>query len=172
MAYWLATVARSLLRQRPELICDRKTWDAGTAELRRRTNGRSRESGAFLLGDKGKPSVVKKFVFYDDIDPSALNTGIVFMDGRRLGALWKICRNSGLNVVADIHVHPGSFRQSPSDKANPIIAESDHLALILPNYAEGSNLPGSIGVHRYMGNRLWNDESDQFFPPFHVGKYI
>lgn len=77
-----------------------------------------------------------------------------------------------MTVVADVHVHPGSFRQSPSDKANPIIAKANHLALILPDFAEGSNLPGRIGVHCYLGNRRWRDESDRLFPPFHVGTYL
>lgn len=171
MEFWLATVARSLLGQRPELICDRSTWREGSHELSRRTLGGRRESGAFLLGRRGSPSRIEQFVFYDDIDPGALSTGIVVIDGRQLGKLWAICRASGLNVVADVHVHPGDFRQSPSDKANPIIAERNHLALILPDFATGSNLPGKIGVHRYLGGRHWSDESDRWFPPFHVGFY-
>lgn len=171
MGYWLATVARSLLGRRPELICERALWDAGTCELRLRTNGGRRESGAFLLGKRGSPSRIERFVFYDDIDPGALRTGIVLIDGRLLGGLWKICRASGLDVVADVHIHPGAYHQSASDKANPVIAEKNHLALILPDYARGSNLPGRIGVHRYLGNRRWRDESDRRFTPFHVGWY-
>ena len=171
MGYWLATVARSLLGQRPDLICDRAVWEAGVAELARRTLGGRRESGAFLLGERGSPSRIERFVCYDEIDPAALDTGIVLIDGRKLGDLWKICREHQLDVVADVHVHPGSYRQSPSDKANPIIAERNHIALILPDFAKGSNLPGSIGVHRYLGNRQWRDESNHFFPPFHVGRY-
>ena len=171
MEYWLATAARSLFGRRPELICDTATWREGTRELALRTNAGRRESGAFLLGSRGAPSKINRFVFYDDIDPGALATGIVLIDGRKLGKLWKLCRDSGLDVVADVHVHPGSFRQSPSDMANPIIAEQGHLALILPDYARGDNLPGNIGVHRYLGNRKWHDESDRTFPPFHVGFY-
>lgn len=172
MGYWLATVARSLLGLRPELICERALWEAGVEELHRRTNGRRRESGAFLLGEPGSPAKIRDFIFYDDIDPGALDTGIVMIDGRRLGALWKICRDRVLEVVADVHVHPGSFRQSPSDQANPIIARANHIALILPDFAQGANLPGRIGVHRYLGNRRWRDESDDLFPPFHVGRYL
>ena len=171
MGYWLATVARSLLGRRPELICDPAIWDNGVSQLAHRTSGGRRESGAFLLGKRGTPSVIERFVYYDDIDPEALETGIVLIDGRRLGDLWTICRESKLDVVADVHVHPGSFRQSASDKANPIIAEKDHIALILPDFARGSNLPGKIGIHRYLGNRQWRDESDRWFPPFHVGSY-
>lgn len=171
MGYWLATVARSLLGRRPELICEPAVWQPGVVELGRRTLGGHRESGAFLLGTRGAPSRIERFVFYDDIDPGSLETGIVLIDGRKLGALWAICRQSGLEVVADVHVHPGSFRQSASDQANPIIAEKNHLALILPEFATGSNLPDAIGVHRYLGNRRWRDESNRWFPPLHVGWY-
>lgn len=171
MEYWLATVARSLFGQRPELICSKAIWMAGALELARRTLDGRRESGAFLLGRHGRPSRIERFVFYDDIDPGALSTGIVVIDGRQLGKLWKLCRDMGLDVVADVHVHPGDFRQSPSDKANPVIAEVNHLALILPDFASGTNLPGRIGVYRYRGSRRWSDESDRVFPPFHVGFY-
>lgn len=171
MAYWLATLARSLLGRRPEVICSHALWDECTSELARRTLGRRRESGAFLLGRDGTPAVIERVVYYDDIDPGALDTGIVVIDGRRLGALWTICREAGLAVVADVHVHPGSYRQSPSDQANPIIPTRNHIALILPDFASGSNLPGHIGIHRYLGNRRWRDESERWFPPFHVGAY-
>jgi hypothetical protein len=171
MGYWLATVARTLLARRPELICDRRTWLSGVQELQRRTLGGRRESGAFLLGKRGATATIQRFVFYDDIDPNALDSGIVIIDGRKLGDLWKLCRESQMAVVADVHVHPEGYGQSPSDKDNPIIAEVGHIALILPHFAEGSNMPGEIGVHRYLGNRCWSDESRHVFPPFHVGWY-
>ena len=44
----IATLARTVFGPRPELLCDVAVWNAGVAELRRRTNG-ERESGAFLL---------------------------------------------------------------------------------------------------------------------------
>ena len=171
MASWLATAARTLLGRRPELICDRETWRQGVQELARRTLGGRRESGAFLLGTRGRPARISRFIFYDDIDPAALDTGIVIIDGRKLGDLWKICRQYGFAVVADVHVHPAGYQQSPSDKANPVIAEVNHLAIILPNFASGSNMPGDIGIHRYLGGRRWRDESRLLFPPFHVGSY-
>jgi hypothetical protein len=143
----------------------------GVRELERRTLGARRESGAFLLGQRGSTARIHRFVYYDDVDPHALDTGIVIIDGRSLGTLWKLCRQTGLSVVADVHVHPAGYQQSPSDKANPIIAEIGHLALILPDFAQGPNLPGRIGVHRYLGGRRWRDESRRFFPPFHVGWY-
>ncbi len=168
MASLIATLARVAFGPRPELLCNAAIWDAGVAELRRRASG-WRESGAFLLGSRDKARRIEEFVFYDDIDPNALKTGIVEIDGRRLGDLWTHCRNTGRKVVADVHVHPGGFRQSESDQANPIIAEVGHIAIILPHFAAKAIRPGGIGVHEYLGSRRWRDHSHDSSSPFHVG---
>lgn len=168
MASLIATLARSVLGPRPEIFCDAAIWDAGVAELRRRAGG-WRESGAFLLGSNSKARSIEEFVFYDDIDPNALRTGIVEIDGRRLGNLWNHCRKTGRSVIADVHVHPGGFRQSPSDQANPVVAEIGHIAIILPYYAARATRPGAIGVHEYLGSRRWRDRSFERPSPFHVG---
>ena len=56
-------------------------WRRLYSELRRRSKGR-RESGAFLLGQSSK---VSAFICYDDLDPSALDTGNRFV-GRAIRA--------------------------------------------------------------------------------------
>lgn len=168
MASLPATLARFVLAKTPDLVCPAQLWLDGTKELQRRTHGR-RESGAFLLGRKGRIRRIEEFVFYDDVDAGALDTGIVVINGRRLGDLWAHCRRTRREVVADIHVHPGGYKQSASDKANPIIAEQGHVAIVLPNFAAGSNQPGCIGVYRYCGDRKWSDHSGKFFSPLHIG---
>jgi hypothetical protein len=168
MASLIATLARTAFGPRPEIFCDAGVWDAGVAELCRRAAGR-RESGAFLLGTKTRARCIEEFVFYDDIDPGALRTGIVKIDGRRLGDLWSHCRKTGRNVVADVHVHPGGFQQSQSDQANPIVAEIGHVAIILPHYAAKETNPGAIGIHEYLGARRWRDRSHERPSPVHIG---
>jgi hypothetical protein len=168
MASLISTLARIAFGPPPELVCRRNVWQAGVAELHRRTRG-EREAGAFLLGRHGKRRVIEEFVFYDDVDPHSLATGIVVIDGRRLGALWAHCRATGLKVVADVHVHPGDYGQSESDQANPIIAEVGHIALILPDFAGCATDPGAIGVHQYLGNQRWRNRSRERRNPFHVG---
>jgi len=86
-----------------------------------------------------------------------------------LGALWAHCRKTGRKVVADVHVHPGGYQQSPSDQANPIVAEVGHIAIILPHYAAQANHPGGIGIYEYLGSRRWHDRSPERPSPFHVG---
>jgi hypothetical protein len=138
------------------------------AELRRRADG-YRESGAFLLGAKGRTRRIKEFIYYDDIDPDALSTGIVIIDGRKLGALWDHCRATGQEVVADVHVHPSGYGQSDSDQANPIVAEIGHKAIIIPDFGAKATSPGRIGVYEYLGSRRWRDDSARWFSPLHIG---
>lgn len=168
MAFSIATLARIAFGPRPKILCAASVWNAGISELRQRAAGR-RESGAFLLGSNNGTRKIEEFVFYDDIDPQALKTGIVVIDGRKLGALWAHCRETGRNVIADIHVHPGGFAQSSSDKANPIIAEAGHIAIILPHFAARATRPGKIGVHQYEGGRSWRDRSHERPSPLHIG---
>ncbi|ODS87881.1 MAG: hypothetical protein BGO83_17845 [Devosia sp. 66-14] len=141
-------------------------WMAGVEELSKRTLGRRRESGAFLIGEapEGRPKVIRAFVYYDDLDEHALDTGIVRFNGNKMSKLWDICEARGYRVVADIHVHPGSYGQSPSDKADPVMPRAGHFAFILPNFAAGTVKPGGIGQYEYRGNGLWVDHSTSTAP--------
>lgn len=145
----------------PVLLWIRLVW-----QLRRRGHGR-RESGAFLLGirDTGQDSrckdKVKQFVCYDDLDPHALDTGVVTFAPTGYAALWSLCRRHRLDVLADVHTHPGGHpQQSGTDCANPMISEAGHVAIILPWFARcwGWKLK-NVGVYEYLGNYEWRDWS-------------
>ncbi|MFA6180394.1 MAG: hypothetical protein WC696_12350, partial [Candidatus Methylopumilus sp.] len=108
MSFSIAAIINRLLAPRHELSCSWFLWQSLTEKLRERGRGQSRESGAFLLGtqEPGKPARIKDFILYDDLDLNALNTGIIRFDGKYFGKLWAICRERGLTVIADVHVHP------------------------------------------------------------------
>jgi hypothetical protein len=62
-------------------------------------------------------------------------------------------------VIADVHTHPAAgVRQSPTDAANPMVARSGHVAIIVPNFANGSPRPHQVGFHVYQGDRTWKSE--------------
>ena len=170
MASLLRTLLRSAIGRPPKLVCSLALWNRGVEELHRRT-GRRRESGAFLLGSAkgGGIRKIQHFLYYDDIDPTCFARGIVEFDGGKFGLVWEQCRRLRLTVVADVHVHPGGFGQSGSDRHNPMIAEAGHLALILPDYAGGLQLPGGIGIYEYLGARHWKDHSRAGDRVFRVG---
>jgi hypothetical protein len=169
MACLLRTLLRSAVGQKPKLICDSGLWNCAVDELRIRSAGK-RESGAFLLGKiEGGMRKVRRFLFYDDVDPACFANGIVEFDGGRFGFVWEMCRQLNLVVVADVHVHPCGFGQSSSDRHNPMIPEPGHIALILPHFAARTSMPGGIGIYEYCGFRHWRDHSSFGDRIFHIG---
>ena len=144
----------------PRISCDAHVWAAGVRELERRTLDGRRESGAFLLGhDQHGQRQIVEFVFYDDIDPHSLDTGIVHFHGNKLPKLWEHCRTRGYGVIADVHVHPGGYGQSGSDQADPVMPRAGHLAFIIPHFARRETQPGGIGMYEYLGNGAWQDHT-------------
>lgn len=136
MTFSIRKIIRGFVAPRHRLSCPTRVWKEGLEELRRRTEG-VHESGAFLLGYKeGSRRRIVQFAYYDDLDPHSLDTGIVIFDGSGYGPLWQFCRETGLSVVADVHVHGGAARQSNADRDNPMIALPGHIAIILPELAK------------------------------------
>jgi proteasome lid subunit RPN8/RPN11 len=151
------SIRTRLFPQRP-LQCRRRLWVSILADLRARGRGHQ-ESGGFLLGRRGGSSrSIEAFLAYDVVDPLALRGHIEF-DGSRMDVVWNECRRRGLEVVADVHTHPSGFGQSDVDKANPMIPETGHLALIIPNFARRLYLPGNIGIYEFCGRDGWVDHS-------------
>ena len=140
MSYSIPLTIRNLLFSRHELSCSWFMWQRLVRALRERGRSATRESGAFLLGRReGSCSRISDFVLYDDLDPHCLDTGIVRFDGRHYGALWAYVERTRRAVIADVHVHPGEAFQSDSDRRNPMIAQTGHIALILPHYAKSAS---------------------------------
>jgi proteasome lid subunit RPN8/RPN11 len=167
MNFSIRKIIRGFVAPEHGLSCSTKLWQAGLTELRRRTEG-WHESGAFLLGHrKENHRSIVRFVYYDDLDPHSLDSGIVIFDGAGYGPLWKLCTETGLTVVADIHVHPGAARQSNSDRQNPMIATRGHVAIIVPDFAERIFSPNELGIYEYEGEHCWHnrsgDEANKFF---------
>jgi len=137
------------------LIIIDSVWEKLIYELRKRGDGQ-RESGAFLLG-KVDENRISGFVCYDDLDPHCLDHGIITFDGSGYVPLWQMCKEKGLTVLADVHTHPGEWvGQSRSDSNHPMIAQSGHIALILPEYAQAKNLRlKDAGIYEYRGNKKW-----------------
>jgi proteasome lid subunit RPN8/RPN11 len=155
MISFIRKIIRAFAAPEYRLSCSADVWAAGIRELRRRTEGHH-ESGAFLLGETDGPRRrILKFVYYDDLDPHSLDTGIVVFDGAGYGPLWEMCRREHLTVVADIHVHPGIARQSESDRMHPMIAKKGHIALIAPDFAVGECLSRDLGIYEYDGGYEW-----------------
>lgn len=167
----IAETIRRLWAPQHEISCSWLLWENLCRQLRERGRSASRESGAFLLGrQNGDKRRIVHFVLYDDLDPRCLDSGIVHFDGRYFSELWSICKDRDLDVVADIHVHPGLAEQSTSDRMNPMISVAGHIAFILPDFARTPMRRQDIGIFRYLGRKQWSRippaARDQFL---HIG---
>ena len=140
----------------PRICLDVMLWEELLHKLRERGGG-IRESGAFLLGKVNSTGrIATRIVLYDDLDPNCLNEGYVHFDGRHYGRLWDLCANASVSVVADVHTHPYGPGQSHSDKTHPMVSIPGHIALIIPNYAQGSISVSDVGVYVYCGRHQWS----------------
>lgn len=156
MNFSIARIINRLFAPQHRLSCSWLLWRRLLAELRRRGNHGRRESGAFLLGRReNSVGRIVDFVPYDDLDPHCLDTGIVRFDGRYYSDLWELCKRRGLSVIADVHTHPDGSYQSDSDRANPMISRSGHIALIVPRFAGPPVRRGELGIYFYEGAKQW-----------------
>lgn len=130
-------------------------WTGLITHLRIQGRG-TRESGAFLLGEiTASDRKVKGFLPYEDLQYDALKEDYVTLSAESFSKLWSVCREHGLKVVADVHTHRFGPQQSRSDKTNPMVAISGHVALIVPRFAQGTILLEDIGIHVYQGSHRW-----------------
>jgi len=133
----------------------RTTWWRFVRKLRERGGG-VRESGGFLLGRVGRDRVCE-CLYYDDLDPGSLDSGIIRLDGAAMIAVYDRCEERGLEVLADVHTHSGhGVWQSVADETNPTVRKVGHTAIIVPHYAgrNSSTLKG-CGIYNYLGNHRW-----------------
>ena len=144
-------------------------WTCVTRQLRRRGLGR-RESGAFLLGrQRGARARATAYVCYDDLDPHAYQSGGIAFHAEGYAAFWQYCRRKNLQLLADVHTHPGTWvEQSSTDQQNPMVPVVGHTALIVPNFGRTPwwSLDG-VGVYEYLGGFKW-----QSHPPSDGGRRV
>lgn len=140
----------------PLLEIPRGLYDSLIADLAESGRG-VKESGAFLLGSlNGQRRCVSSYLMYDKVAPlsSSLHAYVAFT-AEEMARAWEHCYALGLQVVADVHTHPFGPAQSISDREHPIVSLAGHVALIVPNFAQGAPQPRDLGVHLFGGCGRW-----------------
>ena len=130
-------------------------WDATLAHLRQQGAG-VRESGGFLLGKVQRDRrVATHFLPYEQLQRDALQADFVQLSAASFSRLWDYCADHDLDVVADMHTHRYGAAQSRSDSENPMLAIAGHLALIVPDFAQGPVQLEEVGLYLYQGAHRW-----------------
>lgn len=139
----------------PRLEVAPALWTAVLAHLRQQGAG-VRESGGFLLGQiHSGVRVVRGFLPYEQLQADALQADFVHLSGASFSRLWDYCATHGLEVVADVHTHRYGAGQSRSDSENPMLAIAGHVALIVPDFAQGPTGLEHLGLYVYQGAHRW-----------------
>lgn len=166
MSFSIKAIIRAFVAPEHRLSCSYRVWRQIVAELERR-GGRRHEFGVFLLGvERGERREVREAIFYDDLDFQAYATGVCVLHGDAFAKLWAICRGKNLTVVADAHTHPGAASQSSPDKANPMVAQPRHIAIIIPDFARWPIRAGQLGIYEYCGQHEWIDRHPAIAPGY------
>ena len=135
-------------------------WARLLRELRRRSASRQ-ESGAFLLGHwHGVRGCITTFICYDDLDPNAYQAEVIAFHANGYAALWEHCRKKEIQVIGDVHAHPGRHvGQSAIDQRHPMIPLVGHTAIIVPNFARTPwwSLK-AVGIYEYLGTFEWRPD--------------
>ncbi|QXX74627.1 hypothetical protein [Methylovirgula sp. HY1] len=161
MSFSIRATIRALLAPDHRLVCHHARWNGILAELNRRGED-LHEAGAFLLGEDGRePRIVRDVIYYDELDPSAYESGVCVLHAPAFAKLWAICRQRSLSVVADVHTHGGVALQSGADRDNPMVAAAGHIAIIVPDFARAPVNPLRLGIYEYCGDHKWIDRSPQ-----------
>lgn len=143
----------------PLLEAPAQLWSELVAHLRCQSGG-VRESGAFLLGRKDAPTrVITHFLPYEQLQADALHDDYVSLSAVSFSKLWDLCRAEGLSVVADVHTHRFGAGQSRSDRTNPMVALAGHIALIVPQFAQGKVRVSDVNMYVYQGSHRWTSYS-------------
>ena len=86
----------------------------------------------------------------------ALRSGAVTFHAKGYAALWQACREKALDVLANVHTHPGRFvEQSPIDRRHPMVPIVHHTALIVATGRPRGGRFKGVGVYEYLGNFKW-----------------
>lgn len=143
------------------ITVSRWLWRRLILDLRRRGQG-LRESGAFLLGKAAaRNRTITSYLCYDDVDREAYQRGAIAFHASGYAALWRHCRTHDLDVLADIHSHPGPHvQQSQIDRRNPMLPVAGHTALIVPHFADTPwHMLRGVGIYEYLGDLEWRDHT-------------
>lgn len=145
------------------LTISKGLWRTLQLDLCRR-GGARRESGAFLLAPP-RQHEISAYVCYDELDPTALDEGIIVFHGAGYVRLWDLCLQRQVRVIADVHTHPDDWTgQSYADRTHPMVGTPGHVALIVPHFARfNEHSVTGVGVYRYKGNHQWDDHTKRRF---------
>lgn len=130
-------------------------WDATIEGLAKRSSGR-KESACIWAGERKAQWTVKDLIFLDDLPGTQGYRKYHKTPREAVNVLFKMLRDKGLQIIADIHTHPGYWVDlSLIDRESPIEYRVGLLAVVFPNFARLPMDIEKVGFHEYLGKSQW-----------------
>lgn len=141
---------------KPVIKISSSLWQKTQKGLATRGAG-ERESACLWVGQRGKEIwLVKGIIFLDDIPGTISNRRYHHTPKEVVNKIYQVLRNEGLQIIADVHTHPGgNVEMSNLDKNHPIEYRIGLLSIILPNFGFAPVTLRNTGFHEYLGNDKW-----------------
>lgn len=110
------------------------------------------EGLVFLAGMQVDDSTIYTTVIIPRIDNTR---GSVFVDAGEYGNCGRLARKAGLQILAQVHSHPGSCcHHSDGDDMLIVMPFEGMLSLVMPHYGRRATPLNEWGVHQRRG-RTW-----------------
>lgn len=88
----------------------------------------------------------------------AVEDGLIYVvSGEELERIGLALYDSGLQLLAQIHSHPGAAYHSETDDAFPIVTVLGGVSIVVPNFARGGLKISEWAIYRLLPNTGWTE---------------
>lgn len=141
----------------PRVVLTQALWQATVKGLGARSEGRHETACVWTGHRLPEAWSIEAIMFLDDL-PGTTGLPRQHRTPRSaLDVLFAELRKRELQIIADVHTHPGSWvGLSPVDQSHPIEYRLGLLAVVIPHYARVPVSLADAGIHEYLGAHRWH----------------
>lgn len=121
--------------------------------------GRRKVEGVALWAGirEGNTFLVKRTIIPQQ-DAGSIEDGLIYVvRGEELHRIALELFDSGMQLIAQIHSHPGEAYHSQTDDAYPIVTVTGGISVVVPNFAEGGLNLTEWAVYRFLPETGWTE---------------
>jgi proteasome lid subunit RPN8/RPN11 len=115
-----------------------------------------REAVALWAGIREGDSFYVKRTIIPVQSASSFEDGLIYVvKGEELHRISLDLFDSGMQLIAQIHSHPGEAYHSDTDDAYPIVTVAGGISIVVPNFATGGLKLSEWAIYRFIPDRGW-----------------
>lgn len=116
------------------------------------------EGVALFAGTRDGNTFIIKRTIIPEQEAGDIEGGLIYVvDGKELHRISLELFDSGLQLFAQIHSHPGMAYHSETDDAYPIVTVVGGISIVVPNFARGGVNIAEWAVYKLLPETGWTD---------------